>query len=104
VFLFGSYATETQTPRSDIDVAFYFQNASEEKKMEIEQKISLLFDEPVHILRLEDEEISPVVRLATVSGIPVIPPDIDKLNSFVLSIIHRAHECKLLMDRLKKAA
>jgi len=62
------------------------------------------FDEPVHILRLEDDDVSPEVRLEAVSGVPITSPDIDKLNAFVLSIIHRADEHRHLLDRLKRVA
>lgn len=103
-FLFGSFANDRQTSRSDIDLAFYFQGISEEEKTEIEHKVSLLFDEAVHVLRLEDEDISPAVRLEAVSGLPIITPDIDRLNDFILSIIHQAEEHKHLMERLKRVA
>lgn len=103
-FLFGSFADDRQTPLSDIDLAIYFQNAAEDKKMQIEQRIALLFDEPVNILRLEDDDISPAVRLDAVAGLPIISPDIDLLNGYTLSIIHRAHEYRNTMERLKKVA
>lgn len=103
-FLFGSFARGGQTPLSDIDLAVYFQDISEDDKIAIEQEIFLLFDEPVHILRLEDDEISQAVRLEAVFGIPIFVSDIDKLNDFVLSIIHRAHEDRYILERLKRVA
>jgi len=103
-FLFGSFAEGKQTSLSDIDIAVYFHGIIEEEKLEIEQKISLLFDEPVHLLRLEDDDISPQVRLNAVSGAAIIPPDIDLLNDFILSIIHRAYEYQYLLERLERAA
>ncbi len=103
-FLFGSFAEGKQTSLSDIDIAVYFHGIIEEEKLEIEQKISLLFDEPVHLLRLEDDDISPQVRLKAVSGAAIVPPDIDMLNDFILSIIHRAYEYQYLLERLERAA
>ncbi len=103
-FLFGSFAEGKQTSLSDIDIAVYFHGIAEEEKLEIEQNISLLFDEPVHLLRLEDENVSPQVRLNAVGGAAIIPPDIDMLNDFILSIIHRAYEHQYLMERLERAA
>ena len=103
-FLFGSFAVGKQTPLSDIDLAVYFHNISDSEKTGIEQRISLLFDEPVNILRLDDDEISPLVRLEAVSGLPIIAPDIDRLNDFILSLVHEANEYRHLMARLKRAA
>lgn len=103
-FLFGSFARGAQTTLSDIDLAIYFHNVPEKEKAGIEQTISLLFDEPVNILRLDDDEISPLVRLEALSGEPIIAPDIDRLNDFVLSLVHEASDYRRIMDRLKRVA
>lgn len=101
-FLFGSYADGNETILSDIDVAIYFNGMDEDEKTEYEHRFWFLFDEHVNILRLEDEEISPLVRLKAVEGIPITVKDEDFLNRFILSIIHRASEAERVLGRLRQ--
>ncbi len=103
-FLFGSYAEGREISLSDIDIAIYFNEMSEDEKIEIEHSLLLKFDEWVNILRLEDEEISPVIRLRALDGIPIVINDEDFLNRFTLSIIHRAHEAEHVLERLRRIA
>jgi len=101
-FLFGSYAAGRETVLSDIDVAVYFNGMDEDEKIEYEHGLWLLFDERVNVLRLEDEEISPIVRLKAVEGVPIAIRDEDFLNRYILSIIHRASEADRVLGRLRK--
>lgn len=101
-FLFGSYADGRETILSDIDIAIYFNGLDEDEKTEYEHRLWLLFDEQVNILRLEDEDISPLVRLKAVEGIPITIRDEDFLNRFILSQIHRASEVERVIGRLYK--
>ena len=101
-FLFGSYANGRETVLSDIDMAIYFNGMDEDEKREYEHGLWLLYDEQVNILRLEDEEISPLVRLRAVEGIPISVKDEDFLNRFILSIIHRASEAERILGRLRQ--
>lgn len=103
-FVFGSLAQGTQTPLSDIDIAIFFHAMSESQKLKIEHQVSMLFNEQVNILRLEDEYISPLIKLAALKGAPILITDIDLLNGFTLSILHEAEEIKKVLDRLRKAA
>ena len=103
-FIFGSYAEGRETPLSDIDIAIYFKEISEDEKIRIEHMILSLFDEQVNILRLEDEDISPTVRLRAVDGIPIIINDEDFLNRFILSIIHKASESETLLKKFRRIA
>ena len=103
-FLFGSWTKSRQTSLSDIDIAIFFRDIPESLKTKIEHQISLLFDEQVNILRLEDENISPLIKLESLKGIPLIIPESDFLNGFILSIIHKAEEMRRLLGRLRNAA
>jgi len=103
-FLFGSWTKGKQTSLSDIDIAIFFRDMPESVKIKIEHQISLLFDEQVNILRLEDENISPLIKLESLKGIPITSPDSDFLNGFILSIIHKAEEMRRLLGRLRDAA
>ena len=103
-FLFGSWAKGKQTPLSDIDIAIFFRDMREPEKTKVEHQISLLFDERVKVLRLEDEYISPLIKLEALNGIPVIINNKDFLNRFTLSIIHKAEETRRLLNRLRKVA
>lgn len=103
-FLFGSWAEGKQTPLSDIDIAIFFRDMRESEKTKVDHQISLLFDERVNVLRLEDEYISPLIKLEALNGIPVIINDEDFLNRFTLSIIHKAEETRRLLNRLRKVA
>lgn len=103
-FLFGSWARGEQTPLSDIDMAIFFKDMRESEKIKVEHQLSLLFDEQVNVLRLEDEYISPLIKLNALNGIPVIINDEDLLNRFILSIIHIAEEFKRILNRLRKVA
>jgi len=103
-FLFGSWADGKQTPLSDIDIAIFFRNMRESEKTKVEHQISLLFAEQVNVLRLEDEYISPLIKLEALNGISVVINDEDFLNRFTLSIIHKAEETRRLLNRLRKVA
>ena len=103
-FLFGSWTKGRQTSLSDIDVAIFFRDMPESLKTKIEHQISLLFDEQVNILRLEDDNISPLIKLESLKGSPIVSPDSDFLNGFILSIIHKAEEMRRLLGRLRDAA
>ncbi|MBI4594946.1 MAG: nucleotidyltransferase domain-containing protein [Candidatus Tectomicrobia bacterium] len=103
-FLFGSYAQGRETPLSDIDIAIYFNEMTEDEKIEIEHGLFLAFDQQVNILRLEDEDISPMVRLRALNGMAIVLNDKDFLNRFILSIIHRASEAERVLERLRKIA
>jgi predicted nucleotidyltransferase len=103
-FLFGSWTKGRETSLSDIDVAIFFKDIPESVKTKIEHEISLLFDQQVNIHRLEDENISPLVKLESLKGIPITTPDNDYLNGFILSIIHKAEEMRRLLGRLRDAA
>jgi predicted nucleotidyltransferase len=103
-FLFGSWADGKQTPLSDIDIAIFFRDMRESEKTKVEHQISLLFDRQVNVLRLEDEYISPLIKLEALNGISVVISDEDFLNRFTLSIIHKAEETRRLLNRLRKVA
>lgn len=103
-FLFGSYAEGRQTPLSDIDIAIYFQGLGERTKFRIEHTISMLFDKPVHILLLEDQDTSFSLKLEAVQGVPIMINDPDFLNQFILKTIHRAEEEKNIIGRLRRTA
>ena len=101
-FLYGSYAVGKETPLSDIDIAIFFEEMSDDEKTSIEHQIWLLFDEPVNILRLEEDDISPLVRLRALGGEPIWIKKQDTLNRFTLSIIHKAVEAETVLGRLRK--
>lgn len=103
-FLFGSWAEGKQTPLSDIDIAIFFRDMRESEKTKVEHQISSLFHEKVNILRLEDEYISPLIKLEALNGVPILITNIDILNRFTLSIIHKAEELKKILNRLRKVA
>ena len=103
-FLFGSYAKGRQTPLSDIDIALYYKGLSDKTKFRIERELSMLFDEQVNILSLEDEDISFSLKLEAVQGIPIMINNPDFLNRFILRIIHRAEEEKIIIGRLRRVA
>ncbi len=101
-FLFGSYAQGGETVLSDIDIAIYFNDMDEDEKIVYEHRLSLAFDEQVNVMRLEDEDTSPVIRLRAIEGIPITIKDDDFLNRFILSIIHRAFEAEIVLARIQK--
>lgn len=103
-FLFGSYAKGRQTPLSDIDIALYYKGISDKTKFRIEHELSMLFDEQVNILSLEDEDASFSLKLEAMQGIPIVINNPDFLNRFILRIIHRAEEEKNIIGRLRRTA
>ena len=103
-FLFGSYAIGKHTPLSDIDIAVYYNGLSETMRSRIEHTISMFFDKPVHILSLDDDDISSSVRLEAIQGVPIMINDPDFLNQFILKTIHLAQEEKRVIGRLRKTA
>jgi predicted nucleotidyltransferase len=101
-FLFGSCAEGRDTVLSDIDLALYFADMEEDEKTNIEHRLWMTSEEKVNILRLEDDDISPAIRLKAVEGIPILVRDQDSLNQFILSIVHRAKETELVLGRLRR--
>lgn len=101
-FLFGSYAEGRETVLSDIDLALYFHGMTQEEKIDLEHRLWLSFDEPVNVVRLEDDDISPLVRLRALEGVPIIIKNQELLNRFTLSIIHRAVEAEVIIGRLRR--
>ena len=103
-FVFGSLAEGMQTPLSDIDIAIFFRGLPESQKIKIEHQVSMLFNEQANIIRLDDEYISPLIKIAALKGAPILIADMDILNRLTLSILHDAQKIKKVLDRLRRAA
>ena len=89
-YLYGSYATEDEHSRSDIDVAIYVNAGDEMETIEVVDRILMAADRQVEILRLDDEEESPFVVQEALKGIPLVDPDIEVFYSVARRALHEA--------------
>jgi predicted nucleotidyltransferase len=53
-YLFGSYAKNKQTPRSDVDVALYLRDTSLDSKLKIHYKLSKLLQKDIDFIVLNE--------------------------------------------------
>jgi len=55
IYIFGSYANNTMTPESDIDIAFLsFQKISQVEKWKIQEELAFILNQDVDLIDLKD--------------------------------------------------
>mgnify|MGYP000414239882 CR=1 FL=1 len=59
-YLYGSFAEGRPHHRSDIDLAIFINSKKEQEVIEIIERLSLLSERNIEILRLDDEDESPL--------------------------------------------
>lgn len=87
-YLYGSYASNLQHKRSDIDLALYLNTDDKKEREDIIDAILMSSDRQIGILMLDDEDESPFIIQEAIKGIPLIDPDIETLYSVAHYALH----------------
>jgi predicted nucleotidyltransferase len=93
-YLYGSYAKGTQHPRSDIDIAVYFDTESEDESIEAIDRILMATDRTIEILLLNDPDESPFVIQEALKGIPLVEPDVETLYMLSDYVLHETESVR----------
>lgn len=98
--LYGSFATDAQHCRSDIDVALLLSPDTNDREMSIIDRILMSADRQVSILRLDDPDESPFVVQTSLKGIHLVEPDPESYYKIADRALHesesirsRRHNC-----------
>lgn len=75
--LYGSFARGTEHCRSDIDIAIALPPQLQENELDIIDRILMSSERHISILRLDDEDESPMIVQESLKGIHLIEPDRD---------------------------
>ncbi len=92
--LFGSFAKGKEHPRSDIDLAIYLNPLSQEKEIEVIDRILLSTERDINILRLDDEEESPFVVQEALKGVHLVEPDREVYYQVADRALHEAESIR----------
>jgi predicted nucleotidyltransferase len=94
--LFGSQANGDAHVRSDIDLGLYLSVMDQEEELQIIDRILMCSDLPVSILRLDDDDESPLIVQEALKGVHLVEPDTEALYG----VYHRAlHESEGVRSR-----
>jgi uncharacterized protein len=94
--LFGSQANGAAHARSDIDLGLYLPAMDQNEEVEISDKILMCSEIPISILRLDDDDESPLIVQEALKGVHLIEPDREALYA----VYHRAlHEGEAIRSR-----
>jgi len=86
--LFGSQANGATHVRSDIDLGRYLPAMDQNQEMEIVDKILMCSETPLSILRLDDDDESPLIMQEALKGVHLIEPDTEALYGVYHRILH----------------
>lgn len=86
--LYGSFAKGAPHARSDIDLAVYLNVSDENEEIALIDPIFMSTDREVSILRLDDEDESPLVIQETLKGIHLVEPDREVLYTTADRALH----------------
>ena len=86
--LFGSQANGATHVRSDIDLGRYLPAMDQNQEMEIVDKILMCSETPLSILRLDDDDESPLIMQEALKGVHLIEPDTEALYEVYHRVLH----------------
>ena len=92
--LYGSFATDSQHCRSDIDVALSFSPDTCDREVSIIDRILMSADRQVSILRLDDPDESPFVVQASLKGIHLVEPDPKSYYEIADRVLHESESIR----------
>ena len=93
-YLYGSFAEGRPHHRSDIDLAIFINSKKEQEVIEIIERLSLLSERNIEILRLDDEDESPFIIQKALKGIPLVKPENDVLYRLYDYILHETESIR----------
>lgn len=100
--LYGSYARGTPHKRSDIDLAVFIRARDEKEETDIIDKILMSTERQISILRLDDEDESPLIVQDALKGIHLVKAEEYTLFEVAHRVLHDAEEIRfrrLLRDQ-----
>lgn len=92
--LFGSQAKGEAHVRSDIDLGLYLPATGQEEELEIIDRILMCSEIPVSILRLDDDDESPLVVQEALKGVHLVEPDRATLYRLFHRILHEGESIR----------
>ena len=88
--LFGSQANGDAHVRSDIDLGLYLPVMDQEEELQIVDRILMCSDLPVSILRLDDDDESPLIVQEALKGVHLVEPDTEALYGVYHRVLHES--------------
>jgi predicted nucleotidyltransferase len=88
--LFGSQANGDAHARSDIDLGLYLPVMDQEEEVQIIDQILMCSDLPVSILRLDDDDESPLIVQEALKGVHLVEPDTEALYGVYHRVLHES--------------
>lgn len=92
--LYGSFASGSPHCRSDIDLGLYLAAGNESEELKVIDEILMSTERPVSILRLDDDEESPLVVQEALKGIRLVEPDGETLYRIYQRVLHECEEIR----------
>ena len=92
--LYGSFADNSQHCRSDIDVAIALSTKSFDRELSIIDRILMSAERQVSILRLDDQDESPFVIQASLNGVHLIEPDLERYYEIADWALHESESIR----------
>lgn len=85
IYIYGSFASNKQTPKSDIDIAFLSETKIDSyEKWKNQEKLAVLLDRDVDLVDLKDASV--VLRIEVVNnGILILEKNKYKIDSFEMT-------------------
>jgi predicted nucleotidyltransferase len=88
--LFGSQANGVAHARSDIDLGIFLSAKDQNEEVELIDKILMSSGIPVSILRLDDDDESPLIVQEALKGLHLVEPDREALYGVYHRVLHEA--------------
>lgn len=93
-YLYGSYASDKNHIRSDIDLAVYVNSLDENERIEIIDNILMATERQIDLLCLDDEYESPFIVQRALKGIPLIEPHKETYYKVAHKALHESEEIR----------
>ena len=92
--LYGSFAKGTEHCRSDIDLAIAVSPELWENEMDVIDRILMSSESHISILRLDDEDESPMIVQESLKGIHLVEPDLDAYYRIANRVLHESESIR----------
>jgi predicted nucleotidyltransferase len=86
--LFGSQANGEAHVRSDIDLGVFLSAKNQNEEVELIDRILMCSEIPISILRLDDDEESPLVVQEALKGVHLVDPEREALYGVFHRVLH----------------
>jgi predicted nucleotidyltransferase len=93
--LFGSQANGAAHARSDIDLGVYLSAMDQNEELQLIDKILMCSEIPISILRLDDDEESPLIVQEALKGLHLVEPDKEALYGVYHRVLHEGEAIRM---------